>query len=225
MTLGERLDELLKVLPDGWALATVVVTVADPTATDRAALILGPLSPGRSGPSFRLRLSRAGGQAPSVDAVRRALERLEREGVDARLSMPDTAVEVAPPAAPQVTAPPRERARTSLAAAYDEIAARLPKDWSDLHLEVELASSDDVERAALLMAPVNPFLADDARSALRFRVARTYGYGAAPQMGRRVLARLDEDEIRGTLRLLRVHSDVKPAHTQGLVWREAGRAV
>jgi hypothetical protein len=44
-------------------------------------------------------------------------------------------------------------------------------------------------------------------------------------MVRRVLARLDEDGIAGRLRLLRVQSDVHPVHTQGLVWREAGRAM
>jgi hypothetical protein len=218
MTLAERLDELLGVLPSDWSLARVALTVTDPAKADRTALILGPLSPGRSGASFTLSVSASGTAAPSVDAVRRVLGRLDAEEIDARLSLPGTAAFQVAPRAPE---PPGR----SLAGELDELLARLPADWSDLYLEVELASSDDLERAALLLGPANPFLEDGPRPALRFRAARRFGYGVAPEMARRVLARLDEDGIAGTLRLLRMQADVHPAHTQGLVWREAGRAI
>ena len=72
---------------------------------------------------------------------------------------------------------------------------------------------------------MNPFLHDGVPPAFRFRVARMFGYGAAPQMARRVLARLDEAGIAGSLEVLRVHSDTSPVLTQGPVWREGGRAV
>jgi len=218
VTLAERLDAILEELPAGWTEARLVLTVPDAGQADSAALILGSLSPGRSGSSFHLRVSAAGLGGPSASATRRVLARLAAEGVDARLATP--------PAEAVVVAPlPEAEPRRRLAAAWDELAAGLAGDWSDAHLEVELASSDDLERAALLLGPVNPLLREGPRPALRFRTAHRYGYGAAPQMARRVLARLDEDGITGRLRLLRAQSDVHPAHTQGLVWREAGRVV
>jgi hypothetical protein len=217
VTLGDRLDAILEELPTGWTEARLVLTVPDAGQADAAALILGSLSPGRAGSSFHLRVAAAGHGGPSPDATRRVLARLEREGIDARLAAPEAeAVSVTPRA--------EDERRRGLAETWDELAVGLPDDWSDLYLEVELGSSDDLERAALLLGPVNPLLREGQRPALRFRAAHRYGYGAAPQMVRRVLARLDEDGIAGRLRLLRVQSDVSPVHTQGLVWREAGRA-
>ena len=46
--------------------------------------------------------------------------------------------------------------RVSLAAAWDDALASLPADWSDLLCEIELTSSDHIDHAALLMAPLNP---------------------------------------------------------------------
>jgi hypothetical protein len=218
VTLGERLQAIIDGLPAGWAEAPVVLTAADPAEADRAALILGPLAPGRAGASFHLTVTPAGRGGASPDATRRALDRLEREGIDARLVPPD------PARVPVAAAVPPEP-KPELATSFDALAARLPEDWSDAYLELELASSDELDRAALLLAPVNPFLHAGAKPALRFRVARRFGYGAATSMGRRTLARLDEAGIGGTLRLLRVQSDTRPVLTQGPVWREAGRAV
>jgi hypothetical protein len=218
MTLGERLDEILESLPDDWSEVLLLVSVADASQSDRAALVLASSTPGRSGSSFRVTVTRGGIGGPSPDAVRRALERLDAEGIDARLSLPGTA-------AFQVL-PRRERASVpSLASAWDETIAELPADWSDLQAEVSLASSADVERAALRLGPVNPFLHDGVPPVFRFRAARRFGYGASPQMARRVLARLDEEQIAGSLRLLRVQSETSPVLTQGPVWREGGRVV
>lgn len=218
MTLGDRLDAILEELPAGWTDARLVLTVPDAGQADRAALILGSLSPGRAGSSFHLRVAADGRGGPSPGATRRVLARLESEGVDARLAAPESD-------AVAVVTPAEEAPRHGLADAWDDLAAGLTEDWSDLHLEVELASSDELERAALLLGPANPLLREGPRPALRFRAAHRYGYGAAPQMVRRVLARLDEDGIAGHLRLLRVQSDVHPVHTQGLVWRDAGRVL
>ncbi len=86
-------------------------------------------------------------------------------------------------------------------------------------------SSDDLDRAALLLGPVNPFLHEGSRPALRFRVARKFGYGAAPGMTRRCLARLDEQHIAGTAAGSSRHvQDGAGAHA-GPVWREGGRAI
>ncbi len=217
MTLGERLQAILDDLPDDWSLVRLVVSV-DEGEAGRAALILGSLSPGRAGRTFTLGIARSGGDAPSVEATRRVLDRLEGEGIDARLSLADahaveTRVEAAPPAL------------TELASDWDELVPTLPADWSDLYLEVVLASTDEIERAALLMSPLNPFLVEYDRPALRFRAARQTGYGAAPMMARRCLARLDEAGIGGALHMLRVQSQTRHVLTQGPVWRESGRVV
>jgi hypothetical protein len=218
VTLGERFQEILDGLPAGWSQAQVVLTVPEEAALERATVILASLTPGRAGSTFRVTVVPTGQGGPSPETVRRALDRLERDGIDARLAEPQaSSVEVA--------VAPEEHHRRGLADAWDEVAATFPDDWSDAYLEVELASTDDVDRAALLLSPVNPFLLERDRPALRFRSAHRFGYGAAPVMTRRVLARLDEDRIAGTLRLLRLHSDMHPVLTQGPVWREDGRAV
>ena len=57
---------------------------------------------------------------------------------------------------------------------------------------------------------------------LRFRAARTAGYGTAPEMARRCMERLDAERITGSLRALRVLSDTAHVSTQGPVWRVGG---
>ena len=77
---------------------------------------------------------------------------------------------------------------------------------------VELRSSDELAPAALALAPLNPSR-HRGSLAFRFRVARRFGYGAAPEMARRCLERLDELGIPGELRLLEVLSDTQPVLT------------
>ena len=121
--------------------------------------------------------------------------------------------------APRVDVP-----RLRLADAWAEAVAALPPDWSDLYCELELASSDHLQRAALLLAPVNPARVPD-RSAFRFRVAHTFGYGASPQMTLRCFERLDQEGIPGRLTILHILSDTHNVDTQGPVWRVGGKAV
>jgi hypothetical protein len=102
--------------------------------------------------------------------------------------------------------------------------AALPPDWSDLYCELELTSSDHLQRAALLLAPVNPARAP-GRSAFRFRIAHTFGYGASPQMTARCFERLDQEGIPGRLAVLHALSDTHNVDTQGPVWRVGGKAV
>ena len=108
-------------------------------------------------------------------------------------------------------------------ATWDAAVGALPPDWSDLYAELELVSSDWLERAALLMATVNP--ARYGELGFRFRVARRFGYGASPEMTRRCLERVDNEHIRGELRILHVLSDTDPVQTQGPVWYVEGRSV
>ena len=219
--LAERWDELVGGLPDDWRLAGLELTLDDPAHADRAAIILGPATPGRTGATFRLHVH--GGRerlAPTPELVRRVVARLDEEGIAGRLELVEqetTAREPEQRARPGTAPPP-------LVAQWDELIERLPPDWSDLYAELELDSSDFLETAALLLAPVNP-AHYGGPLAFRFRAARRAGYGAAPVMTRRCLERLDEQHITGRLRPLRVLADTQLAATQGPVWYIGGRSV
>jgi hypothetical protein len=217
VALADRLTEILDGLPHGWELARVEATV-DQEEADRAATILAPATPGRSGATFRFEVGSgtASGGVPARLAGR-VLDRLDEDGIRARLAL--VSHEAGRPAAERTVEEPR-----SLAAEWDRLAAKLPRDWSDLLCEVQLDSTDHIEVGALRLGPVNPSLVDGA-STFRFRSAHWFGYGAAPQMTRRCLERLDEEGITGHLRILRVLSDSRPVATQGPVWRIGGRAV
>ena len=214
MRLGDRWRQIERELPEKWSDARLLLRVADPAQAERAAAQLSPLMPGRSGNEIRFYTAHRGAGA-STDAVRRVLRGLDRDGIRGEL-------ELVSAGEPEPGALAVERPR--LAEAWDAAVATLPPDWSDLYAELELTSTDHLERAALLLAPLNP-ARYGGKPALRFRVARRFGYGASPGMTRRCLERLDEDDIHGQLRVLRVLSDTDPVSTQGPVWYVEGKAV
>ena len=119
---------------------------------------------------------------------------------------------------------PAAEERATLAASWDSLLHRLPPDWSDLYAEVELDSSDFLDRGALLLAPINPARAA-GHASFRFRAANRQGYGVAAGMARRAFQRLDDEGVSGRVRVLRVLSDTNAPFSQGPVWREDGRAV
>ena len=220
MALADRVVEMLRGLPRDWERARIELSVEEEDEADRAALILAPATPGRSGTTFTLYVhGGARGLAPPPELVRRVVARLDTEGIRARVRLAghEDGAEVA--AAPEAPA-----AHGSLAGSWDALVSRLPSDWSDLYAEVELDSSDYVERGALLLAPVNPARYGGATT-FRFRCANSKGYGVAAGMARRSLERLDEEGMTGRLRALRVLSDTSSAFTQGPVWRVDGRSV
>jgi hypothetical protein len=203
--------QLERELPPSWSDARVVVKVREQDA-DRAAALLGGANPLRRGDTLRLFVSRKGGFGP--EALRRALLRLDRQGVAGTLELAGvTQAEVAP-----------EGPTTTLAEQWDAAVATLPPDWSDMLAEIVLRSSDHLERAALLTAPMNP-TRPGKRLALQFSAARRFGYGVSAEMARRCLERLDEEGIGAELAILRVLSDTEPVATQGPVWRVGGKAV
>lgn len=220
MALAERLNDILAGLPRGWERARVDVTVEEPEEADRAAIVLAPATPGRSGSTFHLHMA-SGTQrlAATPEMVRRVLQRLDTEGIRARIRLVGHEGAAAAAAAPA----PREPGR-ALAAQWDALVARLPTDWSDLYAELQLDSTDFLQRGALLLAPVNP-ARYGGPAGFRFRVATCRGYGVAAGMARRCLERLDEEGITGRLRPLRVLSDTHHAATQGPVWVVGGRSV
>jgi hypothetical protein len=163
--------------------------------------------------TLRVSVHRAGGGIGS-DQAGRLLGRIDAEGIRGTLTLVTVGERAEAPAAP----------RGALAKAWDEAVAELPPDWSDLLCELELTSSDHVDHAALLLAPVNPGRVP-GRIALRFRVARSFGYGASPEMTRRCLERLDAAGIPGRPTIVRALSDTDNVATQGPVWRVGGKAV
>jgi hypothetical protein len=219
-------------LPEGWGNAQLRLIAPDAQQAQRAAMLLAPAHPGRLG-----RVVTFFGAGPSPDLVTRLLRRLDQEGINGRLKLVGSDAE--PEAAPVTAETP-----SSFAAGWEAELAALPDDWTDLYIEVELLSSDYLERAALLMAPLNPARwKADARAtpeppesgaasgalggklAFYARVARRFGYGASPQMTQRCFERLDAEEIHGSVQVLRALSDTQPVQTQGPVWYIGGRSV
>lgn len=213
---------MLRGLPRGWSLAHLDLTIEESEDADRAALILAPATPGRTGSSFQFYVH--GGRerlAPTPEVVRRVLGRLDDEGIRGRIKLVS---QEAAPSAPPVQRREREARHRTLTAQWDELLQRLPSDWSDLYAEIELDSSDFLDRGALLLAPVNP-ARFGATLTFRFRCARVRGYGVAPEMARRCLERLHVEHITGTLRALRVLSGTQHVATQGPVWYVGGKSV
>jgi hypothetical protein len=220
VALSDRASEILRGLPRGWERARLDVTVEEPEEADRASMILAPATPGRSGNVFSLHVAGATRRGlASPELVRRVLGRLDEEGIRGRIRL-TAHVEGSEAAA----APAAARRPQRLAAAWDELTSRLPPDWSDVYAEVELDSSDFVERGALLLAPVNPARYGGVAT-FRFRCASHKGYGVAAGMARRCFERLDEEGITGRIRILRVLSGTHPVSTQGPVWLVGGKSV
>ena len=213
MGLVEQWRRLRSELPENWGEVKLDVAVPKEELRSRAAALLGPAGPGRFGDALRLSVHRAGGGI-GPDQAEKLFGKLDEERIRANVTLAEVDERVERAEAP----------RETLAETWDAAVAALPADWSDLLCELELTSTDHLQRAALLMAPLNP-ARDGQRSALRFRVAQTFGYGASPQMTRRCLERLDEEGIPGRLTLLHVLSDTDNVATQGPVWRVGGKAV
>jgi hypothetical protein len=213
MGLVDQWTAIERGLDPKWRDARLDLVVDDAAQLSRASALLGPASPGRTGNTIRFTTAR-GGAMVGPEAVRRMLKRIDDERIGGTLTLVSSG-EAAPE--PVIT-------RASLAAEWDAALTVLPSDWSDLLCELELTSSDHIERGALLIAPLNP-IQGTGRPGFHFRCAHTFGYGASSGMVRRCLARLDEERIPGEVRVLRAMSDTHPVGTQGPVWRIGERAV
>jgi hypothetical protein len=179
------------------------LAIHDGSARSRAAALLGPAGPGVGGKEIHFTVSTQGtGIGP--EAARRLLRRIDEEGIPGRLEL----------VASRGVRPEQAAAARSLAAEWQAALEVLPSDWSDLVAELELDSSADIDRGAVLCAPLNP-TQSTPRPGFRFRCASQRGYGASVGMVGRCLARLDEVGITGNVRITRALSDVNPVGTQG----------
>jgi hypothetical protein len=213
VALVDQFRQLTASLPDDWDVARIWLTAEDDGEAKRAVNVLAPTNPGRHGRVIRFQTARHGvGLSP--ERVSGLLRRLDQERVHGTLELAEVLDERAEASNPHV----------SLAAAWDAAVAALPPDWSHAVGEVSLTSSDYVEPGALRLGPLNP-IRYGSRPIFRFRIARTAGYGASPEMAHRCFERLDEAGIRGSARIVNAVSDVFLARTQGPVWYEHGRVV
>jgi hypothetical protein len=202
--LAEQWNGIESGLDPRWKEVRLVLRIDLVKDRQRAAALLAPAGPGRSGATIRFYVSR-GGQGLGPEAARRLLGRMDAERIRGQLLLIDSS---------EAEAPPEVAARSTLAAEWKAALEVLPSDWSDLVAELELDSSADVDRAAVLCAPLNPMQLT-GRAGFSFRAANDRGYGASTGMVHRCLTRLDEAGISGHARLTRVLSDVDPVGTQG----------
>ena len=207
MPLAERWNRVEQGLDPRWTEVTLSLAIRDGAARSRAAALLGPAQPGVGATLIRFNVSTQG-TSIGPEAARRLLRRIDQEGIVGRLELVGTRD---PEPEPEPEEP--EVAR-SLAAEWRAALEVLPSDWSDLVAELELHSSADVDRGAVLCAPINPMQLT-GRPGFGFRCANRQGYGASAGMVSRCLARLDEAGITGHVRITQVLSDVNPVGTQG----------
>jgi hypothetical protein len=201
--LVERWNRVEGGLDPSWTEVTLSLAIHDNAARSRAAALLGPAGPGVSAKEIHFRVSTQGdGIGP--EAARRFLRRIDQEGIRGRLELVAT----------REARPEPVETRPALAAEWQAALDVLPSDWSDVVAELELDSSADIDRAAVLCAPINPGQLTE-RTGFRFRCASAQGYGASAGMAGRCLARLDEAGITGRIRITRALSDVQPLGTQG----------
>lgn len=88
----------------------------------------------------------------------------------------------------------------ALAERATEVLDGLPRDWTHARLELKVEEPEDLGRVGLILAPVTPGRSPDGY------VLEVYNgpapMGASPELIRRMLARLDQEGIRGRLVLL-----------------------
>jgi hypothetical protein len=213
LQLVEQFIGLERRQEDGWTDLSLQLTLADETRAARATALLSPATPARFGSKLRFSVAR-GGSGVGPEAARRLLRRLDQERIWGTLELLGA----------QSTAGERPRRREPLQEQWERRLATLPADWSDLYGQVTLESSDYLEPAALLLAPLNP--ARVGRGAtFGFRAAHHFGYGVSPEMAARCFGRCDEQGITGALEILYVLSDTQPIGAQGPVWLVGGRTV
>ncbi len=215
MKLVDQWHTVEENLPAGWKDVRLTLTTEQPGDLDRAAQVLAPMNVGRMGQELVFHVRHAGG-AQSPEAARRLFARLDESRVWCLLGAPRVQAEARAPVADVETVP--------VADSWDAALAPLPPDFTDLLCELEVTSSDHLDRAALLCAPMNP-TRDPSRLAFVFRCSGGDGYGVSPGMARRCFERLDEEDIAGSTRVLRALSDLDNVGTQGAVWLVGGKTL
>jgi hypothetical protein len=211
VSVAQQWEAIGSSLPPDWARAQLRLELRNREAADAAAAMLGPAGPYRAAATVLLFGVARDGSGTSPDNIVRLLRRVPIGTLS--LSGSQAATTTAPTHTPR-----------SLTEGWDAAVAGLPADWSDMYAELEVLSTDYIERASVLCIQCNP-RRDGRRAALRFRCARTSGYGVSPEMARRCLERCDAENIRGSVSILRALSGSRHVGTQGPVWLAGGKTL
>jgi hypothetical protein len=215
MKLVDQWSALERRLPAGWESVTVRLQPEQASEAGEAARILGSMSPGLVGDEVALTVTRLGGST-GANAARRLFGVLDDSRVWCELRQEGDITEVPEPASVETP--------VSVATAWDSVLATLPSDWADLLCRLEIDSSDELPRTALLCAPMNPTRAGDDL-AFTFRCGRQAGYGISPAMARRCFERLDAEGLPGRVEVLRLLSQTDNVGTQGATWVVGGKTL
>jgi hypothetical protein len=212
--LVDQWSAIERELPADWSEVRLRLRTEIEDELPEATRVLASMGAGRIPGGLALTVRRAGGAA-GPEGARRLFGYLDERRIWCLLEQ--VGLSEAPAAEPAEPEAPR-----SVAAAWDAELAALPRDWSDLLCSLEVASSAQLDRAALLCAPLNPARQSDA-SVFTFRAARQAGYGTSPGMVRRCFERMDAEGIEARVAVLRHLSESEPVATQGPVWLVGGR--
>jgi hypothetical protein len=87
----------------------------------------------------------------------------------------------------------------ALAEAFGELIDSLPRDWTDMQVDLRLADEDRYVDASILMTQINAQPYSQAEWHWRINLAHGFGHGAAPETVRWVLDMLDRQGIEGEL--------------------------
>ena len=88
--------------------------------------------------------------------------------------------------------------RVALVEQWRAILDGLPEDWQAARLRLTLPDRVRAERAAAMLGPTNAGL---YANFVTFQITRRGG-GTSPELGRRLLARIDTERINGSLKLV-----------------------
>jgi hypothetical protein len=91
-----------------------------------------------------------------------------------------------------------------LAADFKQILEALPPDWTDLEVDMRIADESQYVDTAVAVSQVNAQVYSHADWHWRLLVAHSFGHAAAPESVLGVLERLDEEGVRGELRVAEV---------------------
>jgi hypothetical protein len=97
----------------------------------------------------------------------------------------------------------------ALADDFDQLVRTLPDNWEEARLELIIADDARCDRAAALLGPANP---GRRGKAIRFGVVRRGG-ALTPEAIRRLLRRIDSENVRGHLEVIRATESAPVAPT------------
>ncbi len=86
-----------------------------------------------------------------------------------------------------------------LSAAFRDIVAALPRDWTDMQLDLRIADESRYVDASIPMTQINAQPYSEADWHWRINVAHGFGHGAAPETVTWVLEMLDRQGIEGEM--------------------------